>query len=468
MASGDAAILRPYQRALASDQHPFVSLIKARRVGGSFGVAHKSALRAMGIRVMPDGHLADSAEGGIHQKLISASQDQSSELLAEVFAHVEAIAKVHPDRSCWPVGDPSKTRFRLRSGVSIRAYPDNPRTARGGQGDITLDEFAFMRDQLKMWNAVKAIADPNLRNPAGYRLTLCTTPFAEGSLAHEICVGDGSARDRFRHFSRYRIDIYSAVRRGFPDPSWDEEQRARYIARLRDEAGDPDAFAQEYECSWLAANATYFPLDLLTARRYDAEDLPSEAVRSALYAGVDVGRKRHLTAIARVVKVGDTLWAMTLPAGTHVLENVPYDVQEDAIARAIDREGALRLCIDATGIGSAPAERLAARFPGRVESVTFTPAVKEEMATTTRMLLEQGRLRIPFDRDLIYDMAKIRKVVTSAGNVRYDADESGGSHADRAWALMLAVHAASRPVMQPSGAAGPRARNPEEMSGLYG
>lgn len=455
-------LLRPYQRWLSADPHPYLAIQKARRIGGSFGVAHRAALRAMGLCVTPRG-LEVSPQGSVNQKLISASLEQSSELLSEVWTHIDAISRVYPDRRVHPRGDPARTKFKLRNGTTIRAFPDNPRTARGGQGDVTLDEFAYMRDQKAMWAAVKYIADPNLGDPQGYRLTVCTTPLGEGSLAHEICVGDRSRRDRFRHFSRYRIDIYSAVRHGFPDPSWNQQQRDDYITRQRAEAGDPETFAQECECSWLSASSQFLSLELLGKAQYEAEDLPKQG---ETYGGVDIGRKKHLTVIARGRKVGDTLWVLPFDRDQHILHRVPFKDQEEAIGKVID-DGARRVAIDATGIGSAPAESLEESYPGKVESVTFTNAVKEELATSLRLALESGRLRIPNDRDLKYDLASLRKIVTGAGNIRYDADDSGGSHADWAWAVALLVHAAMNPIVEIGGRTGKRVRPKHRASDLF-
>lgn len=435
----DRALLTSYQRWLATDPHAFVSADKARRIGGSFGAAHRAALRGMGLG-WRDGQLVPIQGGGVPQKLISASQEQANELLAETFQHIEAFARVYPDESVWPAGEPARTKFRLRNGVLFRALPDNPRTARGGAGDVTLDEFAFSRDAKAMWRAVKSITDPTLGNPRGYQLTVITTPLAEGSLAHRICRGDRSPRDEYRHFSRYHIDIYSAVRRGFPNPAWPQAKREEFIDRMRREAGDPDTFAQEYECSWLAAHAAFLPLQLLHDRRYEPSDLPR---RGELFGGFDVGRKKHLSVLARVRKVGDVLWCLPFEE-RDVMRRAPFELQEGRVADFL-RDGGKRACIDATGLGIAPAESLEKKFRGKVEPVTFTNAVKAELATSLRLALEQGRLRIPFDRDLIFDLASLRKIVTTAGNIRYDADDSSGSHADRAWALALAVHAATAP-----------------------
>lgn len=435
-------LLTSYQRYLALDPHPFVAADKARRIGGSFGAAHRAALRGMGLE-WTGSQLIATPGGGVPQKLISASQEQANELLSEAYQHVEAIARVYPDERCWPKGDPKKTHFSLRDGTKFRALPDNPRTARGGEGDVTLDEFAFSRNPLAMWRAVKSIKDANLARPQGYRLTVITTPLAQGSLAHRICVGDGSTRDEFRHFSRYHISIYTAVRRGFPNPSWTDAQRARFIEQMRAEAGDAESFAQEYELSWLAANAQFLPLELLWAARYEPKELPAGR-DYAVYAGYDVARKKHLSVLARVRVVGDVLWMLPLEE-RDVMQRAPFELQEGRLGDALTKDGCQRLAIDGTGMGSAPAEKVEKKFPGRVEIVEFTNAVKEQLATTLRLVFENKRIRIPHDRDLTYDLASLRKIVTVANNIRYDADDSSGSHADRAWALALAVHAAVTP-----------------------
>ena len=54
-------------------------------------------------------------------------------------------------------------------------------------------------------------------------------------------------------------------------------------------------------------------------------------------------------------------------------------------------------------------------------------------------------LTIPNDRALISDLYQVRRIVTSAGTVKLDADHDANGHADRAWALCLAVAAASGP-----------------------
>ena len=69
--------------------------------------------------------------------------------------------------------------------------------------------------------------------------------------------------------------------------------------------------------------------------------------------------------------------------------------------------------------------------------------MKEELAYPVKAAFEDLNLRIPFDRDLQSDLRAIKKETTAAGNIRFSADRSENGHADRFWALALALHAAS-------------------------
>ena len=87
------------------------------------------------------------------------------------------------------------------------------------------------------------------------------------------------------------------------------------------------------------------------------------------------------------------------------------------------------------------AERVATAFgEDRVEGVSFTTALKSEMAGRLRVLAERGSLQIPVDEAIANDWHAMSRIVTG-GNVRFDADRSSGGHADRFWAAALGLHA---------------------------
>src|SRR5207237_2431087 len=100
---------------------------------------------------------------------------------------------------------------------------------------------------------------------------------------------------------------------------------------------------------------------------------------------------------------------------------------------------------DASNIGIQLAERARERFGGKVEGITFTPAIKEEMAYKLRTAFEDKALRIPRDANLRADLRGIKKEVTSSGHIRF-AGECADSHCDRFWAKALRQRALSRRI----------------------
>jgi phage FluMu gp28-like protein len=435
----DAITLAPYQRRFVADSSRFRAIVKARRCGGSFAAAYSAALRVLGLRMTGSGIECDPA-GSVPQRFISHSEEGAQELLAETHGLAERFAA---DGLCpgVTVGDLAATHFEISNGADASAHAGDGRTTRGRAGDVTLDEFAYARDPVKLWAAVKSVSDPTLKRPAGYRVTVVTTPWVADSLPHLVCVAPSEDDDRFDHFSRYSWPLSHVVTQDFPRRMTPDEQRA-YVETMRLELGDDDVFETEYEGAWLSAAEMFLEREMLQRARYDAQDLPATCEREV--AGVDVARRgKHLTAIARVRVARDErgrliMWA--LPVDT--LRGVEFATQEEAFAKVI-AGGVTRLAIDATGIGMAPSEALAKRFPGKITPVTFTQQSKEEMASTLRLALEEGRLLLPHSPELLRDLASLRRIAQPGGGFRYDASDKGGSHADRAWALALAVSVAS-------------------------
>ena len=432
-------MLAPYQVPIVAAGERFVAFEKGRRIGGSWAVALRAANRA---------------RQGVPQHIFSASADQAADLLATAAKHLHALDRIDPDPDSRIV-DVLSTTVRLANGVELRSYADNPRAARGAEGDVTLDEFAFARDQRALWGAIKAVTDPTLGRSEGYRVTVVTTPWAEGSLAHQMCVGDRSKRDPFRRWRRFHVSLADAVGLGFPRPMSAAEQAA-YIEQVREETADEEAFAREYDLAWGSGEGQLLSFELLNGSRYEPADMAATEGPRVTFAGVDIGRRRHRTAIAKVVRIGEVLFALPVEP----LKGVEFSVQERAIGAAI-KAGAVRCHIDSTGLGMATAEALEKTFPGKAKGFPFTGPFKAEIATGLRLALEQGRLRLPFDRDLLSDLASLERRLTTAGNVVYEANEGPRGHADRAWALALAVHAAARPVGEPGCIGVPRHKWPD-------
>ncbi|HET9179007.1 MAG TPA: terminase family protein [Terriglobia bacterium] len=101
-----------------------------------------------------------------------------------------------------------------------------------------------------------------------------------------------------------------------------------------------------------------------------------------------------------------------------------------------------RAAIDATGMGAMLAETLAAEFGPRVEPVTFTSAVKEDLAYRTKRRMEKQLSLLPDTREVRRAFSAVKRVVTPSGNLRFDAVRTAAGHADEFWAKALADLAA--------------------------
>lgn len=162
--------------------------------------------------------------------------------------------------------------------------------------------------------------------------------------------------------------------------------------------------------------------------------------------GVDIGRKRDITAIVVVEKLGDAFYVRYIDE----LKGESFEAQRIKIEMLKNTYQVHRICIDETGLGMQLAEELKTRYSGAVEPVTFSVPVKESLVTYVRTLFEKHALKIISHQGLIKDIHSIKKTVTAAGNIRFDADrtESGG-HGDYFWALALACHAGAKPSTMP-------------------
>ncbi len=156
------------------------------------------------------------------------------------------------------------------------------------------------------------------------------------------------------------------------------------------------------------------------------------------------------------------------------IKRTDSDGLEAMVDRAFDRWKLKRLCIDSTGLGSFPSDRIkkkhsekidvAHRRP-RVECIDFTPNSKEALATGLYAAMTGGTLKLP-KTDIAFpsiasgantantagtaaqlrkEIASLRRVITAAANVRYETPHTTEGHGDRAWALMLGLHACTAP-----------------------
>ncbi|MBW1666725.1 MAG: terminase family protein [Deltaproteobacteria bacterium] len=403
--------LYPYQKRWILDESRFLAGMWARQTGKSFGSAAKIVL--------------DCRE---HDKAtwvtISSGERQVKELMSKVKFHGEltgmAISWAEERYSYeLPSGERDEYKVveaRFRNESRILGIPANPDTARGYTANVYLDEFSVHKASRELWAAVFPVISRE-----GLRLMVTFTPKGKQNKAYEVWQND--------IFTKHRVDIYQAVEQGCPHD----------IELLRAAIDDPDLWAQEYELVFLDEATAWLPYELLNECEHDRAGDPAIAGTGPFYVGMDIGRRRDLTVIWVIEQVGDVFWTREVVE----LRKASFSEQDQELDRVMAQYNPVRVCMDQTGMGEKPVEDAKRRHGDyKVEGVLFTGPVKLDLATGIRRKFEDRQIRIPRDRKVRDDLHSVKKVTTSSGNIRFDAERSGDSHADRFWTLALALHAA--------------------------
>jgi phage FluMu gp28-like protein len=401
-------LLLPYQRRWVLDTSRFKIWLKSRQIGGSLAAAFEV--------------VADAIENGGDWVILSAGERQALEFMekvhraASIFCDAVSYALRRDYRP-----DSQKSQIRLPNGARILALPANPSTARGYSANLVLDEFAFHENPEEIWRAVFPIITNPLRGKL--KLRVISTPAGMNNKFYELW---STAPD----FSRHKTSVYDAVEQGLPLD----------VVELKANLADPDGWAQEFECQFMEHSAQVFPMEAILAAEHEAATLSFEGrAMHPLFVGVDIGRRRDLTVVWTVEQVRDLFWTREVL----VLDGVPFPEQEDAIASRLRR--ARFAAVDSTGLGGPVSEHLASRLGEyKLEAVTFTTDRKRELFSRARKALQAGQVRLPRDSRIRDDLASVQRIVTPQGTVRYVAARTADGHADRATALALALHAASR------------------------
>lgn len=310
--------------------------------------------------------------------------------------------------------------FVLPGGSRITALPANPDTARGFSANVFLDEFAFHKDSREIWTALF----PVISN--GYKLRVTSTPNGKGNKFYELMT-DKKIADVW---SRHVVDIYKAVEDGLP----------RDIAEMRKALNDEDAWSQEFELKWLDEASSWLSYDLIDGVEHDNAGIPEKYTGGMCYVGVDIGLRSDLFVIYVLEQIGDVLWTREIIAR----KRIRFAEQDALLDEVFRKYKVVRCCIDQTGMGEKPVEDAQRRHGSlRVEGVLFTVASKLMLATIGKESFEDRTLRIPLgDQELRADLHKLQKVTTSTGAPRFAAESDSAGHADRTWALFLALYAA--------------------------
>ncbi|MCJ2050890.1 hypothetical protein [Methylobacterium sp. J-070] len=483
----DPDVLLGYQRRLleTTAAHPVVVVPKSRRIGATWGIGADAALTAGAAR----------DAGGMDVLYIGYNLDMARE-----FIDVCALWAVAFSQAAGAVGeflfadvnpaDPADTKaiqaFRIRfaSGFEVVALSSRPRSLRGRQGCVIVDEAAFHDDldgllkaafALLIWGGrVLVISSHNGESNPFNRLVqdirAGRRPYALVEVDFDRALADGLYRRVCLRTGRawspeaeaaWRAEIIAIYGDGADEelfcipaegsgvwllPAVVEACMRRDVPVLRWEMPAAFAFRPEPEREALAAawcESVIGPhLDRLDPRR------PS-------FFGQDFGRVADLTVI----------WPLQRVAGLYrdtpfvvELRNIPFAQQKQILFWVVDRlpcfcGGAL----DAGGNGAAQAEYAAQRYGEHViAQVKFSIDWYREAMPRLKDTLESRGMALPAHPDVLGDFKLIRMIDGIARVPRTRTVEKGDGaaagktkrrHGDAAIAAALAHFASLMPVI---------------------
>ncbi len=424
-------ILLPYQRRALKliAAHPVTVIEKSRRIGLTWAVAADAVLTAAAVKTA----------GGMDVYYLAYEKEMTREFIdtCATWAKMVDQAASEVEEFVFKDSDKDILAFRLHfaSGFNIIALSSTPRGLRGRQGKVIIDEAAFHDNLDEVLKAALALliwggkvivlsTHDGADNPF-YRLVANATS-GQTPHGHLRITFDDALKDGLYHrICATTGQVWSAA----AETQWREEIIAQY-----GEGADEELFClpRQGGGSWID------PADI--ERAVDPEAGRPDLYRGGLvYLGNDIARRNDRWVLTVLERVGEQL----ILREEIVLANERFSVHEDLIGAAMTHYRVLRLAMDQTGMGEVPVERALERYGTRVEGVVMSGPRRLAVATAAKQAFEDGTLKIPNDPALKADLRKLRRVAGPTGAPRLMAGRDSTGHADRAWALFLALAAAN-------------------------
>lgn len=327
--------------------------------------------------------------------------------------------------------------LEFQNGTKIHALSSNPSQFRSKGGKVVLDEYAFHDDDKALWAAARPCIT------WGFPLRILSTHNGKACQFYKFVE---SCKKKKLTWSLHSTDIFLAVKEGLADkiskrPLSDEE-RAAWIQSEHDNCGDENAWQQEYCCNAIDESTAFLTYEMIERCERDDILIPVTDIQHDLYIGMDIGRTKNLSVIWGVEAFAGVKWTRFV----HSMSQTKFAKQREVLFSYLEHPKFRRSCLDASGLGKEFAEVAQDKFGKfRVEPVVFTNKVKEDIAHSLYIAVDDVSFLIPSQFAIRESFHSVRKITTSSGNVRLDADEDkkSGSHADEFWAACLANHAVS-------------------------
>jgi len=340
-------------------------------------------------------------------------------------------------------GDKDIKAFRVSfaSGFEVVALPSTARALRGKQGLVIIDEAAFCDDLEELLKAAMALLI------WGGKLLIVSTHDGVDNPFNEL-VND--ARSGRKPYALLRTTFDDGIAEGLyrriclvKGQEWSAEGEVAWRADIYAQYGE--SASEELDVIPRQTGGTWIARDLIVAAEHEDAGKPELAGKGLFYIGNDIGRRRDLWDAIALERVGDVLWVRE----ECVLKDQPFAAHDDALDDLVRRRNPVRIAMDQTGMGEKPVEDAKCRYGElRVDGVVMSSDRRLAVATAARRAFEDGKIRIPANSGLRQDILKIKVAPGATGTPRLVVARDGAGHADRAWALFLAIAAADQPAVE--------------------
>lgn len=326
---------------------------------------------------------------------------------------------------------------------------------RGGKKDMYYDEAAFIKEFPRLYQA----GLPAITRGMG-RMTVISTPFGETGLYHELWNDKSWSHHEVPWWeSRFMVDgenyeVVAEAMEKAPSMSTLERVDAFGSDKIKDILhkglrDDLIAFQTEYECMFVDEAESYYTLDLIRGCVDEALPLWKEwrygyQPEWKVSIGVDLAKQRDSSVFTVIEHRVDEEGIETAVVRYIYVTQADYTEQFEVLRKLAITTGAQRVSIDATGPGAMFYER--ARNEGlggaHVEGIVFTNKKKEEWATQFKGDLQQEKVKLLNNAELIHQIHGIKRQKTVSANFRFSGDKD-----DYFWSLMLGLYGeGTRPV----------------------
>ena len=463
-------VLLPYQQEVlqAVDDNDVVGIEKSRRTGFTWGIGAVAVLHAA----------ASHAAGGMDAMYIGYSLDMTREFIdvaamwAKAFNEVSSEVEEFIFKDKDGEKDIQAFRITFTSGYEIMALSSRPRSLRGKQGLVIIDEAAFHDDFPGLMKAALALL------MWGGKVVFLSTHFGDDNHFNEILK---EAREGKKPYKVIKITFDRALEEGLFkriclvrgtewSPEAEAEWREKIVSFYGDDADEelfciPSRSGGVYLSSsliescmqggipvikWTPPAKDFVDWDLEKAKSY-VDDWCTQELKEFVdllpadcrhYFGSDFARSGDLT----VFWVGTEQIDLTLRTPLVLeLRDAPFRTQEQILSYVIDRLPSFSgAALDARGNGQALAEYARQKYgPDMALEVMISEKWYHENMPHLKTRLEDRTIILPKNSDVLTDLRLI-KLIKGVPRIpdTHTKDKAGNKrHGDAAVALCMMLHA---------------------------